>query len=144
MPGCARSSHSERHAAEHSGLQRRREPAVTFLSNGELQVYGNKCLDVPSHARTAAPGWQIYDCNGGSNQLWNLNSTARRRSRVWSLPRRGWRRHRERPRSGHLDLQRRQQSEVDPIITRNSTAEAGHGPGVANAVPGPSLLFLEE
>jgi hypothetical protein len=46
----------------------------TYLSNGELQVYGSKCLDVPGHATTAGTRVEIWDCNGGANQLWNLNS----------------------------------------------------------------------
>ena len=46
----------------------------TYLSNGELQVYGSKCLDVPGHATTAGTRVEIWDCNGGANQQWNLNS----------------------------------------------------------------------
>jgi Ricin-type beta-trefoil lectin domain/Cellulase (glycosyl hydrolase family 5) len=46
----------------------------TYLSNGELQVYGGKCLDVPGHATAAGTRVEIWDCNGGANQLWNLNS----------------------------------------------------------------------
>jgi Ricin-type beta-trefoil lectin domain/Cellulase (glycosyl hydrolase family 5) len=46
----------------------------TYLSNGELQVYGSKCLDVPAHAKTAGTRMEIYDCNGGTNQQWTLNS----------------------------------------------------------------------
>jgi hypothetical protein len=46
----------------------------TYLSNGELQVYGNKCLDVPNHATAAGTRVEIWDCNGGANQQWNLNS----------------------------------------------------------------------
>ena len=46
----------------------------TSLSNGELQVYGNKCLDVPGHAKTAGTRVEIWDCNGGGNQQWTLNS----------------------------------------------------------------------
>jgi hypothetical protein len=46
----------------------------TYLSNGELQVYGSKCLDVPGHATTAGTRVEIWDCNGGANQLWTLNS----------------------------------------------------------------------
>jgi hypothetical protein len=37
-------------------------------------VYGNKCLDVPSHATTAGTKVAIYDCNGGANQRWTLNT----------------------------------------------------------------------
>ncbi|MBA2285608.1 MAG: ricin-type beta-trefoil lectin domain protein [Ktedonobacteraceae bacterium] len=44
----------------------------TSLSNGELQVYGNKCLQVPATA--AGTRAQISDCNGGTNQQWTLNS----------------------------------------------------------------------
>jgi Ricin-type beta-trefoil lectin domain len=32
------------------------------------------CLDVPNHATTAGARVEIWDCNGGANQLWNLNS----------------------------------------------------------------------
>ncbi len=46
----------------------------TYLSNGELQVYGSKCLDVPNHATSAGTRVEIWDCNGGANQQWNLNS----------------------------------------------------------------------
>ncbi len=46
----------------------------TYLSNGELQVYGSKCLDVPGHATSAGTRVEIWDCNGGANQQWNLNS----------------------------------------------------------------------
>ncbi len=46
----------------------------TYLSNGEIQVYGTKCLDVPGHATTAGTRVEIWDCNGGGNQQWTLNS----------------------------------------------------------------------
>ncbi len=46
----------------------------TYLSNGELQVYGSKCLDVPNHNTSAGTRVEIWDCNGGANQQWNLNS----------------------------------------------------------------------
>jgi hypothetical protein len=46
----------------------------TYLSNGELQVYGDKCLDVPGHATSAGTRVEIWDCNGGANQQWNLDS----------------------------------------------------------------------
>jgi hypothetical protein len=46
----------------------------TYLSNGEIQVYGTKCLDVPGHATTAGTRIEIWDCNGGGNQQWTLNS----------------------------------------------------------------------
>jgi hypothetical protein len=46
----------------------------TLLSNGELQVYGNKCLDVPNHATTAGTQVQIWDCHGQANQQWTLNA----------------------------------------------------------------------
>ncbi len=46
----------------------------TYLSNGELQVYGSKCLDVPGHATAPGTRVEIWDCNGGANQQWNLNS----------------------------------------------------------------------
>ena len=39
-----------------------------------MQVYGNKCLDVPGHATTAGTRVEIWDCNGGANQQWTLNS----------------------------------------------------------------------
>jgi hypothetical protein len=47
---------------------------ISYLSNGELQVYGNKCLDVPGHATAPGTRVEIWDCNGGANQQWNLNS----------------------------------------------------------------------
>jgi len=46
----------------------------TSLSNGALQVYGNKCLDVPGHATAQGTKVEIWDCNGGANQQWTLNS----------------------------------------------------------------------
>lgn len=46
----------------------------TYLSNGELQVYGSMCLDVPNQARAAGTKVDIWPCNGGANQLWTLNS----------------------------------------------------------------------
>ena len=46
----------------------------TYLSNGELQVYGNKCLEVPGSVKTAGTAGEIWTCNGGSNQQWNLNA----------------------------------------------------------------------
>jgi Ricin-type beta-trefoil lectin domain/Cellulase (glycosyl hydrolase family 5) len=46
----------------------------TALSNGALQVYGNKCLDVPGHATAAGTKVAIWDCNGGANQQWTLNT----------------------------------------------------------------------
>jgi hypothetical protein len=46
----------------------------TSLSNGALQVYGNKCLDVPNHATAAGSRVAIWDCNGGANQQWRVNA----------------------------------------------------------------------
>jgi hypothetical protein len=46
----------------------------TQLSNGALQVYGNKCLDVPNHATAPGTKVAIWDCNGGSNQQWTFNA----------------------------------------------------------------------
>ena len=37
-------------------------------------MYGNKCLDVPGHSTAAGAKVQIWDCNGGANQQWTLNS----------------------------------------------------------------------
>jgi alpha-galactosidase len=38
-----------------------------------LQVYGNKCLDVPNHATAAGTTVDIWDCNGGANQRWTVS-----------------------------------------------------------------------
>jgi Ricin-type beta-trefoil lectin domain/Cellulase (glycosyl hydrolase family 5) len=46
----------------------------TYLSNGELQVYGSECLDVPGGATAAGTRVEIWTCNDGTNQQWNLNS----------------------------------------------------------------------
>jgi hypothetical protein len=46
----------------------------SLLSNGALQVYGNKCLDVPGHATAAGTKVAIWDCTGGANQQWTLNA----------------------------------------------------------------------
>jgi len=37
-------------------------------------VYGNKCLDASGKGTTNGTPVIIYDCNGGSNQQWNLNA----------------------------------------------------------------------
>ncbi|WP_255945131.1 endo-1,4-beta-xylanase [Streptomyces odontomachi] len=41
-------------------------------SNGELKVYGNKCLDAAGTGNGAKV--QIYSCWGGDNQKWTVNS----------------------------------------------------------------------
>ena len=43
-----------------------------FTRTGQaLQVLG-KCLEVPFNAGSGTPT-RIWDCNGGTNQQWNLN-----------------------------------------------------------------------
>lgn len=44
----------------------------TFTAAGELQVYGNKCLDAGGTANGTKV--QIYSCWGADNQKWRLNS----------------------------------------------------------------------
>ncbi len=43
-------------------------------ANGQLTVYGSKCLDVPNHATAAGTRVEIWTCNGGTNQQWRVNS----------------------------------------------------------------------
>ncbi|GAA2333622.1 endo-1,4-beta-xylanase [Streptomyces kunmingensis] len=44
----------------------------TYTDAGELQVYGNKCLDAAGTGNGAKV--QIYSCWGADNQKWRLNS----------------------------------------------------------------------
>jgi hypothetical protein len=45
-------------------------------STGTLRgVASNRCLDVPGASRTDGALLQIWDCNGGVNQQWTLNSS---------------------------------------------------------------------
>ncbi|MHC5907361.1 endo-1,4-beta-xylanase [Streptomyces sp. S6] len=44
----------------------------TSTASGELQVYGNKCLDAGGSGTGARI--QIYGCHGGTNQQWRVNS----------------------------------------------------------------------
>ena len=37
-------------------------------------VYGNKCLDANNSGTTNGTAVIIWDCNGQTNQQWNLNS----------------------------------------------------------------------
>ena len=37
-------------------------------------VYGTKCLDVHGAGTADGTAVEIYDCNGGTNQQWTLNS----------------------------------------------------------------------
>jgi hypothetical protein len=37
-------------------------------------VYGNKCLDAFGQGTTNGTTVVIWDCNGGSNQQWNINA----------------------------------------------------------------------
>ena len=46
----------------------------TQLSNGTLQVFGNKCLDVLNGATAAGSPVGIFDCNTGTNQQWRVNA----------------------------------------------------------------------
>jgi hypothetical protein len=44
-------------------------------STGVLRGAGsNRCLDVPGQATANGTLLQIWDCNGGANQQWTLNS----------------------------------------------------------------------
>jgi hypothetical protein len=36
-------------------------------------VPSGRCVDVPSASRTNGTQVKLYDCNGGSNQQWNIN-----------------------------------------------------------------------
>jgi hypothetical protein len=60
------------------GVQRQTTAAATspgpFTSARQLQVYGNKCLDVAGAATSPGSKVDIWDCNGGTNQQWTLNS----------------------------------------------------------------------
>ena len=43
---------------------------------GQLQGVGSgRCLDVPNSSQTDGTYLQIYDCSGGANQQWTLNSS---------------------------------------------------------------------
>ena len=45
----------------------------TQTSSSTFQVYGNKCLELPSGAAAGAQV-QIWDCTGGTNQQWRFNA----------------------------------------------------------------------
>ncbi|NUO56931.1 MAG: ricin-type beta-trefoil lectin domain protein, partial [Hamadaea sp.] len=46
----------------------------TYTSSKQLTVYGNKCLDASGHGTTNGTAVIIWDCNGQTNQQWNLNT----------------------------------------------------------------------
>ena len=37
-------------------------------------MQSNRCLDVPGQSQTNGTQVEIWDCNGGTNQQWTLNS----------------------------------------------------------------------
>lgn len=37
-------------------------------------MYGNKCLDAYNHGTTNGTRVVIWDCTGGNNQKWNVNT----------------------------------------------------------------------
>jgi hypothetical protein len=41
-----------------------------------LTVYGNKCLDASGRGTTNGTKVIIWDCNGQTNQQWNVNSNS--------------------------------------------------------------------
>jgi hypothetical protein len=40
----------------------------------QLQVYGNKCLDASGQGTANGTAVVIWDCNGQTNQQWNVNA----------------------------------------------------------------------
>ena len=46
----------------------------TQLSNGAIQVYGTKCMDVLGHDTAPGATVAIWDCTGGANQQWRVNA----------------------------------------------------------------------
>lgn len=44
-------------------------------TGGEVHAVGaGKCLDVPNLSTTAGTQLDIWSCNGGANQQWNVNT----------------------------------------------------------------------
>ncbi len=57
------------------GLQRRSEPVFQRTARHELTLYGTKCLDAYNNGTTNGTVVDIWDCNGGANQKWTVNSS---------------------------------------------------------------------
>ena len=103
-------------AAEHLGLQRRRQPAVDAHHGKQLQVYGTKCLDAPGTPRRRHPGDRSRTATAAPTSSGTSTPTARSSG---SSPGCAWTRTAPAPataRGDRLDLQRRQQPEVDPEL----------------------------
>lgn len=43
-------------------------------ASGQLQVYGNKCLDASNHGTSNGTQVIVWDCNGQANQQWTVNA----------------------------------------------------------------------
>ncbi|GAA3437552.1 SGNH/GDSL hydrolase family protein [Kutzneria kofuensis] len=46
----------------------------TTTANGQLTVYGNKCLDASGQGTANGTQVIVWDCNGQTNQQWTVNS----------------------------------------------------------------------
>ena len=102
------------------GLQRRCEPAVDATPRpSSCTVYGNKCLDAERPGHRHGTAVIIWDCNGQANQQWNVNANGTITGvAVGPVPRRQRRGDRQRHADRSVDLQRREQPEVDPELIR--------------------------
>src|SRR5947209_11463434 len=50
-------------------------PALADVTGALRGVGSGRCLDVPNSSQTDGTYLQIYDCSGGANQQWTLNSS---------------------------------------------------------------------
>ncbi len=64
----------QRHPGPALRLPRQSNQQWTYTSSKQLRVYGSKCLDANGAATANGTGVIIWDCNGGANQQWNVNS----------------------------------------------------------------------
>ncbi|MFE5198424.1 MULTISPECIES: ricin-type beta-trefoil lectin domain protein [unclassified Streptomyces] len=55
-------------------LQRRHQPGWTCTDSKQLMVYGNKCPDASGKGSSNGTAAVIWDCNGQTNQQWNINT----------------------------------------------------------------------
>ena len=68
------STTDQRHAGAVVGLQRPGQPVVDLHVGQAAEVYGNKCLDANGQGTTNGTLVIIWDCNGQTNQQWNVNA----------------------------------------------------------------------
>ncbi|MFD9568717.1 endo-1,4-beta-xylanase [Streptomyces sp. NPDC059982] len=69
VPGAATTDGTQIHLWD---CNNRTNQQWTYTAEGELRVYGNKCLDAAGSGNGVKV--QIYSCWGGDNQKWRLNS----------------------------------------------------------------------